>query len=90
MASIWESKGDVAKTQDILHKAIQEFPEDKALKILYIRMQLKDENVEETIYMQTIETFIKEQPELPEDEEFQKLMKEYNISLEEKTNEDGE
>lgn len=90
MASIWESKGDVAKTQDILHKAIQEFPEDKALKILYIRMQLKDENVEEAIYMQTIETFIKEQPELPEDEEFQKLMKEYNISLEEKTNEDGE
>ena len=46
--------------------------------------------MEEAIYMQTIETFIKEQPGLPEDEEFQKLMKEYNISLEEKTNEDGE
>lgn len=90
IASIWELKGDSAKTQDILYKAIQEFPEEKTLRILYIRMQLKDENMEEAIYMQTIETFTKELPELSADEEFQKLMKEYNISLEETANEDGE
>ena len=90
MASLSELKGDLAKAQEILRKSIQEFPKEKVLRILYLRMQLKDESLEEAIYMQTIETITKELPELCEDEEFQKLIKEYDISLEEKTNENGE
>ena len=67
------------KAQETLRKGIKEFPQSEKLRMDYIKIQLKDTNMDEEICIENINRQLKEMPELKESEEFQKLMKEYGI-----------
>lgn len=81
MADLLDTSGQPDKAQEKLREGIKEFPETSELRIQYIRMQCKDQGIDRSMCMQTIEENLKELPALREEEEFQKLMKEYGIKV---------
>lgn len=70
------------QAQEILRRGIEEFPVSAELRILLIKVQCQDANVDRGVCMKTIEESVRAVPELAEKEEFQKLMKECGFETE--------
>lgn len=70
------------KAQEALNEAIELYPEETAFRIQLLKIQCQDTAVDRAICAQTAREQIAELPKLKEEEEFQKLLSEYGISLE--------
>ena len=67
------------RAQEILRKGISEDGNLSELRIAYLKILLKDSNVDRQMCIQQVKEQLKEMPELEGEEEFQKLVKEYGI-----------
>lgn len=63
-------------------KGVETCPESVELKNLHIRLLCSESEVGREICSQTIAEYLKESPELKDDNEFKKLQKEYGIKVE--------
>lgn len=82
LASLWEKAGETAAAQEKVMKGMEEFPRSVKLRIQCIRTQCRDASIDRAVCVQTIETYLRELPELEQEEEFRKLMKEYGWKTE--------
>lgn len=77
-----QENGEPEQAASICRQGVEELEDSVELRLLHIRMQCADDGVEREICAQTIEKYIEEMPELVEEQEFQKLTKEYGITME--------
>ena len=77
-----EEKGEMDKSYEMCRQGIEELKESKELRLLHMRMQCRDAAVGREICSQTIQQYLQEIPEIAEEQEFQKLMREYGITTE--------
>lgn len=82
LTSLLEHAGEAARAQEKAMEGIRALPESVKLRIQCIRIQCRDTAIDRALCVQTIETYLRELPELESDEEFQKLMKEYGWKTE--------
>ncbi len=82
MAILMTSVGQGAEASEKLDVGIGEFPESKELRILYLRELLRASGENRELCLQTINRFLQELPELEQEGEFQKLMREYGMKAE--------
>lgn len=81
-AHLLEQSGKSAQAQELLRKGIEEIDDSPELRILYVETLLKDTGIERELCIQSIKVQIQEAPELTNNEEFKKLLKQYGIRLE--------
>ncbi len=74
--------GNNGRAQEILRTGIKDIEGSAELCTAYIAALLGDGNVERQLCLQTISEQLKALPELKEQEEFKKLMKQYGITVE--------
>ena len=79
MAALMVSDGTEAEALKKLEEGIRECPESKELRIEYLKNLLRISKEDRGICLQTINRFLGELPVLEQEEEFQKLMREYGI-----------
>ena len=82
MAALMVSDGTEAEALKKLEEGIRECPESKELRIEYLKNLLRISKEDRGICLQTINRFLGELPVLEQEEEFQKLMREYGIKTE--------
>lgn len=82
VALLMASAGQGAQAAEKLDAGIGEFPGSKELRILYLRELLRASGENRELCLQTINRFLRELPELEQEEEFQKLMREYGMKAE--------
>lgn len=63
-------------------KGMEEFPDVMELRLLYIGLLCRNTSVERMVCAQTIQQYLQEMPEIVEQEEFEKLKREYDIQVE--------
>lgn len=76
MAVLYLEIDSADKSQEILRKGMEEFPQSAEIRIQYIKVQCQNSGVDREICRQTIEDTMKILPELETDAEFQKLLNE--------------
>lgn len=79
---LWEEAGDKGKAGSICREGIEELESSIELRLLHISMQCRDTELDREICAQTIQQYIREIPEITEEQEFQKLAQEYGIAME--------
>lgn len=77
-----QENGEPEQAASICRQGVEELEDSAELRLLHIRMQCADDEVEREICAQTIGKYIEEMPEIIEEQEFQKLTKEYGITME--------
>ena len=82
MVLLYEENDETQKAEQICRQGIEELTDSVQLRIIYIRMQCATPSLEREICASTIQEYIKETPEIVEEPEFQKLVKEYDITME--------
>ncbi len=80
---LWQELGEKDKAGSICRQGIEELEDSIELRLLHINIQCADTNLDREICAQTIQEYIREIPEITEKQEFQKLMQEYGIVMEE-------
>ena len=87
--SLYEKQAQVAlagdmpeKSLEILREGIKEFESSANLRIAYIKMQCEDPAINRAVCVKAIEEALKAVPEISEDAQFQKLMREYGFQVE--------
>ena len=81
-AELFTQLEDRGQAQEMLRAGIGEIKDSMELRIAYTAVLLGDSNMERQLCIQNIEEQLKEMPELQEQEEFKKLMRQYGINLE--------
>lgn len=79
--TVYEQAGEKEQALLVCRNGIEEFAQSRGLRLQYIRILLKDSSVDRKICIQNIKEQISECPDLKEDEEFCKLMKEHGITV---------
>lgn len=82
MIALYQEKEEPELALEICRQGIKELEESCELRILHIRMQCEDSDLDREVCAQTIQQYRKEIPSLAEEEEFKKLMLEYGIVIE--------
>ncbi len=82
IAVLYEECGQNAMAADTCIQGIKEIEDSEELRIIYIRLLCKDTSVDRAVCAQVIREYIQETPEIVENEEFQKLQREYEIQVE--------
>lgn len=67
---------------NMCRQGIEQLEESVELRIMHIKMQCADAEIEREVCAQTIQKYIRELPEIAEEQEFQKLTREYDITME--------
>lgn len=80
--TVYEQAGQTEQALELCRAGIDEFHQSEELRTIYIRILLKDSNIDRKICIQNIKEQLKACPELNEQEEFQKLMKEHGVTVE--------
>ena len=81
-AALYEECGRGDMALEICIRAVEEFPQERILKLLHIRLLCQDTSIDRTVCAQTIREYLGQDPALKDSEEFQKLQKEYGIRVE--------
>lgn len=81
-AVFYEKTGEIEEAIAICKQGIERLGDEKDLVILLIRMQCANDSIERDVCASTIKKFIKEIPEIVEDEKFLELQQEYGIQFE--------
>ncbi len=81
LASLYEMDGKPEKAADQLRDGIAEFPSDVDLRIYYAGFLTRDTSMDRKQCAEALTNCIKELPELTEEEEFQKLLKENGMKI---------
>lgn len=79
---LWEEKEESGQALQICRQGIEELEDSAELKLIYIRMQCADAGIDRAVCAQTIQECLHQMPELAEEQEFQKLVREYGIVIE--------
>lgn len=79
---LWDGLGRTDTAGEYCIKGVAELKESLELRILHISLLCKNPAIEREVCAQTVQDYLKEMPELEEQEEFQKLKREYDISME--------
>lgn len=81
-ANLLIQAGESGRAQEKLRAGISEAEHSVELRTSYIAALLKDSNVERQLCIQNIQEQLQQLPELKEQEEFGKLMRQYGINVE--------
>ena len=81
-AALYEECGRGDMALEICIRAVEEFPQERILKLLHIRLLCQDTSIDRPVCAQTIREYLGQDPALKDSEEFQKLQKEYGIRVE--------
>ena len=79
---LYEDNEQPDMAMDTCVQGIQDCEESVELRILHIRMLCKDTAIDNEVCAQTVKDYMTQIPEILENEEFQKLQKEYGIQVE--------
>lgn len=79
---LWEEAGEKDKAGSICRQGIKELKDSVELRLLHISMQCRDAEIDREICAQTIQEYIREMPEITEEQDFQKMEQEYGIVME--------
>lgn len=77
--TLYEQAGQREHALELCRSGIEEFKQSSELRTIYIRILLKDSNIERSVCIQNIKEQLNDCPELEKEEEFQKLIKEHGI-----------
>ena len=82
IVALYEVSEESEKAGQLCRQGIEELPDSKELRIIHMRMLCALPSVERQECAQIIKEYLNELPEIAEEQEFQKLMQEYDITLE--------
>ena len=82
IAVLYEECGQKEKALETCVRGIGELGVAKRLAVMHIRLMCQDASVGRDLCAQTIQEYIRQTPEILENEEFQKLQEEYGIQAE--------
>ena len=83
MIALYEACGQKDLAMEICIRGIGEIEESAGLKVAHIRLMCQDEAIGRDLCVQTIQEYLRRQPEILEKEEFLELEREYGIKAEE-------
>lgn len=81
METLLEASERTDEAAKICREGIEEIPGSKELRLTHIRLLCGDSRVEREICAETIKAYLKDMPELKEEEGFKKLVQEYGITV---------
>ena len=82
IAQLYEAAGRCDMAMDICIQGIGELKESKELKLMHIRFMCADPSVSREECSMKIKEYVRDDGQLPDQEEFKKLQKEYAIKME--------
>ena len=82
IAEVYEAAGRCDMAMDICIQGIGELKESKELKLMHIRFMCADPSVSREECSMKIKEYVRDDGQLPDQEEFKKLQKEYAIKME--------
>ena len=82
IAQLYEAAGRCDMAMDICIQGIGELKESQELKLMHIRFMCADPSVSREECSMKIKEYVRDDGQLPDQEEFKKLQKEYAIKME--------
>lgn len=82
IAVLYEECGQSKKAEEVCVRGIGELGGAESLAVMHIRLMCQDASVECGVRAQAVQEYIRQTPEITENEEFQKLQEEYGIQAE--------
>ncbi|MCI8667886.1 MAG: hypothetical protein HFG82_14695 [Dorea sp.] len=81
-AALYEASGQMDRAREICVRGIAEQEGTEELKLVHIRLMCQDASIGRDLCAQTIQEYVRQAPEILEKEEFQKLVRDYEIQME--------